>query len=80
MLEVYDIVKQWGTSVVVVHTNLGYIHYYDDPSVQRYTGSDWRGLLQVIAQQVYPIVWGKVRRKARYDSWLRGGPPECVKR
>ena len=80
VLEVYDIVKQRGTSCVMVHTNLGYIHYYDDPSVLRYTSSDWRGLLKVITWQLWPIVYSKVRRKARYDSWLRDGPPECVKR
>lgn len=85
-LEVYDICVQRGTSCVMVHTNLGYIHYYQGPTVLRadglethHVGEDWRGLLKVIAWQLWPIVHSKVKRKARYDSWLRDGPPECVK-
>ena len=71
-LEVYDVCRQTGRKwVVMVHTNLGYIHYSDD--------EDWRGLLKVITWQLWPIVWSKVKRKACYDSWLRDGPPECEK-
>ena len=82
-LEVYDICVQRGTSCVMVHTNLGYGHYYQGPTVLRadglvthHRGQDWRGLLRVIAWQ---SVHGGLKRRARYDSWLRDGPPECVK-
>ncbi len=82
VLEVYDICVQRGECCVMVHTNLGYGHYYQGPTVLRadgfethHPGQDWRGLLRVIAWQG---VRGVVKRKARYDSWLRDGPPECV--
>ena len=76
VLEVYDVVWQRSPAgrYVHIHTNLGYSHYENTDG--------WVGLLKCVGWQVYPVAAAKmmgstVKRRARYDSWLWDGPPEC---
>ena len=69
VIEVYDITQYRSPArYTSVHTNLGYTHYMNAEGVS--------GLFKCVGFQY--IRFGKGKKKARYDSWLRDGPPECV--
>lgn len=65
-IEIYDIVKYRTDRCVFVHTNLGYMQAADG----------YEGLFAALCWQYQRFGQGK--RKARYSSWLRDGPPECA--
>lgn len=68
IIEVYDIVQHRGGRSTTVHTNLGYTTY-----------KTWKGALGLFAVLGWQYQrFGKGKKKARYDSWLRDVPPECV--
>ena len=68
-VEVYEIVNYPPPDTgVYVHTNLGYMHYKKVDGVF--------GMFEAIGWQYQRFGGGK--RKARYDSWLRDEPPECI--
>ena len=68
-IEIYDIVSYRLPDIgVTVHTNLGYTHY------KKVSG--FAGLFAALGWQY--VRFGKGKRKARYDSWLRDSPPECI--
>lgn len=68
VVEVYDIVQHREYRSTTVHTNLGYASY-----------KTWKGAIGLF----FTVGWqymrfGKGKKKTRYDSWLRDGPPECI--
>jgi len=68
-VEVYEIVNYPPPDTgVYVHTNLGYMHYAK--------AKGFFGLFAALGWQY--VRFGKGKKKARYDSWVRDAPPECI--
>jgi len=68
VIEVYGIVQHREGRSTTVHTNLGYASY-----------KTWKGASGLFSSVGWQYQrFGEGKKKARYDSWLRDGPPECI--